>query len=101
MKADFVLAVPHRGADDGVASEPGPPPAEARALAFGQWHPVPDEGFDAHRHPEVGTEYLRQPVGIAHLTGEQAGEVQLDEIDDRVAVARAGRAEADERAQIG
>src|SRR5215472_10589687 len=101
MKANLVLAIPHRGADDGVASKPSPAPAEARALAFGQLHPVPDERFDSDRHPEVGSEDLRQAVGVAHLTGEEAGEVQFDEIYDRVAVARACRAEADERAQIG
>ena len=48
--------------------------ADACTFGLGQRHPAADELLDAHHHAEKARQQMRQPIGIAHLPRQQAGE---------------------------
>src|SRR5262245_59239588 len=100
MNPELVLTIPHAVAEHRARAERRTFAGQETPFPPAQEHPVSDELFDLHRHPEKMLQDVHQPFGIAHLPDQRADVKELREVRQRVAIAQRRRCHADERAHV-
>ena len=86
--------------DGGIAFEVQAGPAELAALARIDRQPMPDELLDADGNAKEVWQDPRQPLGVPHMSNERAGMKELRHIRHRVAIAKRGGRETNERPDV-